>query len=72
MAAYLYFLAKKRGEAKVMTDNEKKEKKQNREDQQAYLLISTIFAGATGVSSLGFSQGLNQFKRFQKALRALK
>jgi hypothetical protein len=71
MAAYLYFLAKKRGEAKKITDNER-EMEQNREQQQAYLLISTIFAGATGLNSFGFSEALKEFKRFQKALRALK
>ena len=72
MAAYLYFLAKKRGEAKKITNDEREERKKNSEQQQAYKLISTIFAGGTGVSSLAFSQDLNRFKRFQKALRALK
>ena len=71
MAAYLYFLAKKRGEAKKIT-NDEREKGKNREQQQAYKLISAICAGGTGVSSLAFSRDLNRFKRFQKALRALK
>ena len=78
-APLLYLLVKKHGEAKVETgasetgpQNENTKGGLTKDQKQLLKIISALFAGATGMFSVGLSQILNKFKRFQKALRALK
>lgn len=64
--------ASETGASETGPQNENTKGRLTKDQKQLLKIISALLAGATGMFSVGLSQILNKFKRFQKALRALK